>query len=325
LTQAIGVDAVLGGFFVGVALGDTPRLRVRTRVTVREFVLNVFAPVFYASAALRVDFATAFDPWLVLVVLVVATLAKVVGCSLGARLSGLRWREAGAVGFALNSRGSMEMILAVVALRAGLIREPMFVALVTMTLVTSLVSGPAMKRLLYRTKEEDVVALVRSGAFVPQLEATLPMVAIEELVHALSDALGPLAEKARVCVIERELVASTGLGDEIAIPHAAVPGLARPLLALGRAPHGIDFDSADGRPAKIVFLILVPPKAYEEEVQILASIARAVFDARAREELMAAANLDEVTRVLGESATRTAAATRGRRAAHDERARSAST
>jgi Kef-type K+ transport system membrane component KefB/mannitol/fructose-specific phosphotransferase system IIA component (Ntr-type) len=316
LTQAIGIDAVLGGFFVGVALGDTPRLRVRTRLTVREFVLNVFAPVFLASAALHVDFAASFDPWLSLLVLVVATLAKVLGSSVGARLSGLRWREAAAVGFALNARGSLEMILAVSALRAGLIGEPLFVALVTMTLVTSLASGPVMKRLLYRVKaEEDVVGLLRSGAFVARLEATLPMVAIEELVHALGDSLGPLAEKARICVIERELVASTGLGDEIAIPHAAVPGLARPLLALGRAPHGIDFDSADGKPAKIIFLILVPPKAYEEEVHILASIARAVFDGRARDELLAATTLEDVTRVLGESASRTVKASKGGAAA----------
>ena len=70
----------------------------------------------------------------------------------------------------------------------------------------------------------------------------------------------------------------------MAIPHAAVEGLERPLLALGRSTQGIDFDAPDGRPARFVFLLLIPPKAYEEEVRILASIARATYDARAREE-----------------------------------------
>jgi mannitol/fructose-specific phosphotransferase system IIA component (Ntr-type) len=114
-----------------------------------------------------------------------------------------------------------------------------------------------------------------------------------------------MKRKARSAVIERELVAPTGLGDEVAIPHAAVEGLSRPLLAIGRAPRGIDFDASDGRPARIVFLLLIPPKAYEHEVRILASIARATYDARARDDLMAARGIDEVVRVLTQSAKRT--------------------
>ena len=106
-------------------------------------------------------------------------------------------------------------------------------------------------------------------------------------------------------MLEREPVAPTGLGDEVAIPHAAVEGLKRPLLAMGRAPRGIDFDAPDGRAARFVFLLLIPPRAFEDEVRILASIARATFDARARENLATASGLDEVTRVLGESARRT--------------------
>ncbi|MDP9151113.1 MAG: PTS sugar transporter subunit IIA, partial [Myxococcota bacterium] len=95
------------------------------------------------------------------------------------------------------------------------------------------------------------------------------------------------------------------LGDEVAIRHAVVEGLERPLLALGCAPRGIDFDAPDGRSARFVFLLLIPPRAYEEEVRILASIARATFDGRAREELIAASGIDEVTRVLAQGAKRT--------------------
>ncbi|MGH7435648.1 MAG: PTS sugar transporter subunit IIA, partial [Polyangiaceae bacterium] len=66
-----------------------------------------------------------------------------------------------------------------------------------------------------------------------------------------------------------------------------------------------DFDAPDGRPARVVFLLLIPPKAYENEVRILASIARATYDARAREELLAARGIDEVVEVLSRSARRT--------------------
>jgi Kef-type K+ transport system membrane component KefB/mannitol/fructose-specific phosphotransferase system IIA component (Ntr-type) len=310
-THAIGLHAVFGGFVVGLTIGGSARVNARTRTVIEDFVTNVFAPVFFASIGLRVDFVSAFDPLLCLVVLVVATVPKLVGCTLGARIGGgpagrLGWREAAAVGFGMNARGAMGIILAAIARDAGLLTDQMFVALVVMALATSLIGGPAMKWLLYREEaEEDVVTLLRRGAFISELHARTPSEAIGELVRALGSLLAGKKRFARNAVLERELVAATGLGDEVAIPHAAVEGLDRPLLAMGRAPRGIDFDAPDGRPARIVFLLLIPPKAYEEEVRILASIARATFDSRAREDLVAAGDIDEVTRVLAQSAKRT--------------------
>jgi mannitol/fructose-specific phosphotransferase system IIA component (Ntr-type) len=172
-----------------------------------------------------------------------------------------------------------------------------------------------MKKLLYRPSEESVVALLRRGAFVPKMRATTPAEAIAELVGALRSALDDKVETARASVLERELMAPTGLGDEVAIPHAAVEGLTQPLLALGRAPQGIDFDAPDGRPAQIVFLLLMPPRAYEMEVRILASIARSIFDSRARTDLLKAAGPEEMLYVIGQSARRTEEASHGPRAA----------
>ena len=305
-THAIGLHAVFGGFVVGLTVGGAGRVNERTRVVIEDFVVNVFAPVFFASIGLRVDFLRAFDARLCALVLVLATVPKLAGCTLGARIGGLKWRQATAVGFGMNARGAMGIILAGLARDAGLLRDELFVALVVMALGTSLVSGPAMKWLLYREEaEEDVVTLLRRGAFVSELHARSPNESIGELVRALGSLLAGMKRRARDAVLERELVSPTGLGDEVAIPHAAVEGLPRPLLALGRAPKGIDFDAPDGRPARFVFLLLIPPKAYEQEVRILASIARATFDAEARESLAAASGIDEVTRVLAQSAKRT--------------------
>jgi Kef-type K+ transport system membrane component KefB/mannitol/fructose-specific phosphotransferase system IIA component (Ntr-type) len=305
-TQAIGLHAILGGFVVGLTIGGSTRINERTRVAIEDFVVNVFAPVFFATIGLQVDFVAAFDLRLVLLVLVLATVPKLLGCTLGARLGGLKWRQATAVGFGMNARGAMGIVLADLAREEGLLRDQMFVALIFMALATSLVSGPAMKHLLYGEEpDEDVVTLLRRGAFVSELHAHTPKEAIAELVRALGSLLKGRKREARDAVLERELVAATGLGDEVAIPHAAVEGLDRPLLALGRSTAGIDFDAPDGRPARFVFLLLIPPKEYDEEVRILASIARATHDARSREELGAASGLEEVTRVLSESARRT--------------------
>jgi Kef-type K+ transport system membrane component KefB len=293
-TQWIGIHAVFGGFVVGVAVGDTPQLKERTRVIVHEFVTNIFAPVFFASLGLRADFVKSFDLRLCLLVFLIASAAKVIGCTIGARAGGLRWRPAAAVGFGLNARGAMEIILALLALEAGLVREQVFVALVVMALATSLVSGPTMKLMLQGVDEEDLGLLLRRGAFLARLQAKTAAEAITELSHALAQQLGDKESAACRAVIEREATASTGLGDEVAVPHAIVPGLSRPLLALGYAHEGIDFNAPDGRPAKMVFLMLIPPRAHDLEVRILRQIAQAVIAQDARERLLSAASLAEV-------------------------------
>jgi len=303
-TQAIGIHAVFGGFVVGVSVGDVPQLKERTRVIVHDFVTNIFAPVFFASLGLRSDFVAAFDLRLCLLVFLVASAAKIIGCTLGARAGGMRWRPSAAVGFGLNARGAMEIILALLALDAGLLREQVFVALVFMALATSLVSGPTMKLMLRGVDEETLATLLRRGAWVERLSATTPAGAIEELAASLRGKLGDIEARAARAVLDREATASTGLGDEVAVPHAVIAGLSKPLMALGFSPDGIDFNAPDGQPARIVFLLLMPPRAHDQEVRILAQIARAVIEQPARTRLLQAKTLNEVLTLVSASRPR---------------------
>jgi Kef-type K+ transport system membrane component KefB/mannitol/fructose-specific phosphotransferase system IIA component (Ntr-type) len=307
-TQWIGIHAVFGGFVVGVVVGDTPQLKERTRLIVHDFVTNIFAPVFFASLGLRADFVASFNLRLCLLVFFIASAAKVLGCTVGARAGGLRWRPSAAVGFGLNARGAMEIILALLALEAGLLREQVFVALVVMALATSLVSGPMMKWMLRGVEEESLAALLRRGAWLKELGASGAKDAIKQLVTSLRPQLGELEERAYRAALEREAIAPTGLGDEVAVPHAIVAGLQRPLLAVGFSASGADFNAPDGAPAKIVFLILMPPRTQDQEVRILAAIARAVIEPEQRKRLLGALSLAEVLAILSEHRPRAALA-----------------
>lgn len=147
-TEYIGLHAILGAFIVGIALGDSVYLQEREREIIHQFVTNVFAPLFFVGIGLKVNFIVNFDWQLVTLVLFLAMICKVFGASLGAYMGGMSKRESLAVGFGLNARGAMEIILGTLALSAGLIDEKMFVALVVMALLTSVISGPLMRKFI---------------------------------------------------------------------------------------------------------------------------------------------------------------------------------
>ena len=147
-TEKINLHAILGAFIAGIAFGDSVHLREQAREIIHQFVTNFFAPLFFVSIGLRVNFIENFDGTIVAIVLVLAYVGKVLGATMGARLGGMSKNHSLAIGFGMNARGAMEIILGTLALNAGLINKPIFVALVIMALVTSLTSGPLMKRFI---------------------------------------------------------------------------------------------------------------------------------------------------------------------------------
>jgi Kef-type K+ transport system membrane component KefB/mannitol/fructose-specific phosphotransferase system IIA component (Ntr-type) len=302
ITQAIGIHAVFGAFIVGVAIGDSPRLRTETRAVVHEFVSNVFAPVFFAAVGLRVDFIKAFDPMLVVTVIIVACIAKIAGCTLGARATGLAWREASSVGFAMNSRGAMEIILALVALEAGLIRPPIFVALVVMALATSLLAGPAMNRLL-RARPPSLRTLAEEGAVLPAIRARTAEQAIREMAHALASGTPIDGNVLADSVLEHEEAIACGLSDGVALPHARIPELPRAMLAFARAEQGIDVNAPDGQPARLFFMLLIPEKQADQALNIYVGIVQSVATADQRRALLDARDRAEILDVLARSET----------------------
>lgn len=151
VSEGLGLHAAMGAFLVGVALSPGFEEHDQDRQTVTQFVTGLFAgPVYFVSVGLKADFVRGFDWMLVLVVLAAACIGKVGGAWLGARMGGVKNNEALAIGFGMNARGVMEIVLASVAMENGLIGERVFIALVIMALVTSMLSGPLMRRALAR-------------------------------------------------------------------------------------------------------------------------------------------------------------------------------
>ena len=296
-TEAIGLHAIFGAFVAGVALGDSPHLRPRTRLVLEDFVRSFFAPLFFAGIGLKADLIGNFAPMVVGTVLAVACVGKLLGCGTGALLSGLDWRSSAAVAMALNARGAMEIVLASIALRFKVIGETTFVALVVTALVTSLVAGPAIKRLLALRPVRGLAGWLPAKAFVRRLQSSERGGVVRELVAAAA-LPGTDIDLAVQAVLAREGTSPTGFGRGLAIPHARLPGLPAPLLALGVSEEGIAFEAADGIPARIIVLLLTPGEAEDEHLGLLAQIARELSDPAVQRQVIAARSYTELIALL---------------------------
>ncbi|MEP6682844.1 MAG: cation:proton antiporter [Parafilimonas sp.] len=144
-TEYLGVRGIFGAFLMGVAIGDSRFFPERLQNILHQFVINIIAPLFFASIGLRVNFVANFNIEIVAIILFIACYAKIIGAGIGSRMSGLSKNESYAVAFGMNSRGSQEIVLGALALQAKIIDEPIFVGLVVMTIVTILIAGPLMK------------------------------------------------------------------------------------------------------------------------------------------------------------------------------------
>ncbi|MCA6093684.1 fructose-specific PTS transporter subunit EIIC [Streptomyces sp. SCA3-4] len=141
-------------------------------------------------------------------------------------------------------------------------------------------------------------------------EATVRQeLAAERKDAAIREMAGLLATSGKVrdvdalvaAALAREGLGTTGLGEEIAVPHAKTDAVTAPVVGFARSREGIEWGALDGSPARLIFMIAVPEEAAgDEHLRILALLARKLLDAGFRERLSAASGTDAVMTVLAE-------------------------
>jgi Kef-type K+ transport system membrane component KefB len=149
-TEHIGIHALFGAFLFGVVVPHEGRLAGQIRIRTEDLVVVLFLPVFFAFTGLRTRLGlveTSTD-WLMLgLIVAVATLGKLGGSAVTARLVGFSWRDSATIGVLMNTRGLMELIVLNVGLDLGVLSPKLFAMLVVMALVTTLLTAPLLDRL----------------------------------------------------------------------------------------------------------------------------------------------------------------------------------
>jgi Kef-type K+ transport system membrane component KefB/nucleotide-binding universal stress UspA family protein len=171
-TERIGVHPVFGAFVAGIVLHQTPRLRKETVARLESVTFGVLAPIFFGIVGLRVNLWALGGGHMLGIVIAVACVGKLVGCSLGAYWGGLRFWEAASIAVAMNARGAMEIVVATIGLSLGILTPQMFSIIVMVAIVTSFLAPVGLRLTMPRvrmTEEEArrILASESTGAFDP--------------------------------------------------------------------------------------------------------------------------------------------------------------
>jgi Kef-type K+ transport system membrane component KefB len=159
-THVLGMEPILGTFLCGLLIGSSGLLDLQWLAPLRTVVMAVLAPIFFATAGLRMDLTALARPVVLLsalAVLLAAIVGKFAGAYLGARTVRLSHWEGLALGAGLNARGVIEVIVALVGLRLGILNTEAYSIIILIAIVTSVMAPPVLRYAVRRipvTEEE---------------------------------------------------------------------------------------------------------------------------------------------------------------------------
>jgi PTS system nitrogen regulatory IIA component len=146
-----------------------------------------------------------------------------------------------------------------------------------------------------------ILDILDKRLIIPQLTSKTKEGVLRELVHVLSETDRQVSEDRLIeILLERESLGSTGIGEGVAIPHGKSREVRKILASFGRSLPGLDFQSLDGKPTYLFFLLIAPENSAGLHLKALAQISRLMKDQALRKRLMEADSADEIYAIFSE-------------------------
>jgi len=144
-----------------------------------------------------------------------------------------------------------------------------------------------------------ILDILAKDSIIPDLKGRTKKQVLEELIDALLKNKSHLDhDRLMAVLLERERLGSTGIGDGIAIPHGKMRDLDQLALSFGRSTQGVDFESMDGKPVHLFFLLVAPENCAGIHLRALAKIARLLKNGTVRKKLANVKSREEVYSVI---------------------------
>lgn len=147
----------------------------------------------------------------------------------------------------------------------------------------------------------NIVELLNSESVEAEIKSTTKDNVLAEMTDVLLRSAPELNRTEVLTVLrERERLGSTGIGEGVAIPHGKLKNIDQLILSFGRSKAGVDFDSMDGKPAHLFFLLLAPEDSISIHLKTLARISKLLKDQDVRDQLLNADTADDIYQIIQE-------------------------
>jgi Kef-type K+ transport system membrane component KefB len=152
LAELIGLSAIVGSFIAGVSLSSVILSHSKDCKIGAEYLYIIFASIFFVSLGILADFhaLTSSVIWFLIALTAVAVITKFIGCYIPAKLQGMSNHDSVIVGFGMSPRGEVAMIVALIGLNSGIIKQDIYVSLVMMSLLTTIITPIVLRNWLYK-------------------------------------------------------------------------------------------------------------------------------------------------------------------------------
>ena len=136
---------------------------------------------------------------------------------------------------------------------------------------------------------------------IPDLKGEDKPSVLKELSSVLvKPCQGTSVEELLQVLLDREKLGSTGIGEGIAIPHGRLKKLKKFFISFGRSHKGVDFDSIDGRPSQLFFLVMAPENSAVDNLKLLSRIVTLLKEPSFKKKLMEASSAKELFQIISE-------------------------
>lgn len=153
--ELIQLSAIIGSFIAGMTLEGVIVRHGKNYKEGAEYLHIIFASIFFVSLGILADFhaLTWSVIWFLVALTVVAVATKYIGCYFPAKLQGLSHKDSSIVGWGMSPRGEVAMIVALIGLNAGLIKQDIYVSLVLMSLLTTIITPIVLRNWVFSKQD----------------------------------------------------------------------------------------------------------------------------------------------------------------------------
>ncbi len=145
-----------------------------------------------------------------------------------------------------------------------------------------------------------ITDVLEKNAIISDLKSDTKRGILSELVEPISPSHNVSPEEFVRVLMDRERLGSTGIGDGIGIPHGKMKGIDSLIIGFGKCNKGVNFESLDGRPTRIFFLIITPEESTGLHLRVLAQISKILKNESFREKLLKANNKNDIYSIIKE-------------------------